>query len=154
MPGVPDRGCQPEPERMLEYVNTKYLEDQWTHTYTDGSAAEATRERGGGVYIRYKDGKAHITIATGKYSNNFKAEAEALKKSRRWDQRQPTPNQSQCAHLHRCSLCPQQTPKSPPEGSQRGGNCPAWPRSADKPDPAVDSSTLRDPRKWTSWQAW
>ena len=84
MPGVPDRGCQPEPERMslmLENVNTKYLEDQWTRAYTDGSSAEASRERGGGVYIRYKDEKAHITIATGKYSTKFKAQAEALKKA-------------------------------------------------------------------------
>ena len=31
------------------------------------------------MYIRYNDGKAHITIATGKCSTNFKAEAEALK---------------------------------------------------------------------------
>ena len=40
---------------------------------------KTTRDRGGGVYIRYNDGKAHITIATGKYSTNFKAKAEALK---------------------------------------------------------------------------
>ena len=65
---------------MLEYVNTKYS-DQWTHAYTDGSAAEATWDGGDGVYIGYNDRKAHITIATGKYSANFKAEAEALKKA-------------------------------------------------------------------------
>ena len=54
---------------------------KWTHAYTDGSAAEATRDVGGGVYIRCNDGIAQITIATGKYSTNFKAEAEALKKA-------------------------------------------------------------------------
>ena len=84
VPGVTDRGCQPEPERKsltLEYVNIKYPEDQWTHAYTDGSAAEATRGGGGGVYIKYIDGIAQITIATGKYSTNFKAEAEALKRA-------------------------------------------------------------------------
>ena len=84
VPGVADRGCQPEPERKsltVEYVDIKYPEDQWTHAYTDGSAAEATRDGGGGVYIRYNDGIAQITIATGKYSTNFKAEAEALKKA-------------------------------------------------------------------------
>ena len=77
VPGVADRGCQPEPERKsltLEYVDTKYPEDQWTHAYTDGSAAEATRDGGG-------DEIAQISIATGKYSTNFKAEAEALKKA-------------------------------------------------------------------------
>ena len=84
VPGVADRGCQPEPERkslMLEYVNIKYPEDQWTHAYTDDSAAEATRHGGGGVYIRYNDRIAQITTATGKYSINFKAEAEALKRA-------------------------------------------------------------------------
>ena len=83
VPGVADRGCQPEPEwksLTLEYVNTKYPKDQWTHAYTDGSAAEAIRDWGGGVYIRYNDRKAHITIATEKYSTKFKAEADTLKK--------------------------------------------------------------------------
>ena len=67
VPEVADRGCQPESEReslTLEYVNAKYPEDQWTHAYTDGSAAEAIRDLGGGVYIRYNDGMAHITVAT------------------------------------------------------------------------------------------
>ena len=84
VPGVADKGCQPEPERKsltLEYVDIKYPEGQWTHAYTDGSAAEATRDGGGGVYIRYNDGIAQITIATGKYSTNFKVEAEAVKKA-------------------------------------------------------------------------
>ena len=84
VPGVADRSCQPEPERKsltLEYVNIKYPEDQWTHAYTDGSAAKATRDGGGGVYIKYNDGIAQITIATGKYSTNSKAEAEALKRA-------------------------------------------------------------------------
>ena len=84
VPGVADRGCQPEPERKsltLEYVNIKYPEDQWTHDYTDGSAAEAARDGEGGVLIKYNDGIAQITIATGKYSTNFKAEAEALKRA-------------------------------------------------------------------------
>ena len=84
VPGVADRGCQPELERKsltLEYVDIKYPEDKWSHAYTDGSAAEATRDEGGGVYIRYNNGIAQITIATGKYSTNFRAEAEALKKA-------------------------------------------------------------------------
>ena len=84
VPGVADRGCQPEPERKsltLKYVNIKYPEDQWTHTYTDGSAAESTRDGEGGVYIKYNDGIAQIITSTGKYSTNFKAEAEALKRA-------------------------------------------------------------------------
>ena len=81
---ISDRSCQPEPERKsltLEYVNIKYPEDQWITAYTDGSAAEATRDGGGGLYIKYNDGIAQITIATEKYSTNFKAEGEALKRA-------------------------------------------------------------------------
>ena len=48
---------------------------------THGSAAEATRDGGGRVYIRYNDRKAHTTIATEKYSTNFNAEAQAHKKA-------------------------------------------------------------------------
>ena len=51
MPGVADRGCKPERERKsltLEYINTKYPEDRWTHAFTDGSAAETTRDGVGG----------------------------------------------------------------------------------------------------------
>ena len=84
VPGVVDRGCKPEPERKsltLEYVDIKYPEDQWTHACTDGSAAEATRDGGGGVHIRYNDGISQITIAIGKYFTYFKAEAEAPKKA-------------------------------------------------------------------------
>ena len=84
VPGIADKGCQSEPERKsltLEYVDTKYPEEQWTHAYSDASAAEATRDGRGGVYTRYNDGIAQISIATGKYSTNFEAEAEALKKA-------------------------------------------------------------------------
>ena len=50
VPRVAARGCQPKPERKsltLEYSNTKYPEDQWTHVYTGDSAVEATRDGGG-----------------------------------------------------------------------------------------------------------
>ena len=33
------------------------------------------------MYIKYNDGIAQTTIATGKYSTNFKAQAEALKRA-------------------------------------------------------------------------
>ena len=150
VPGVADRGCQPEPERkslMLEYVNIKYPEDQWTHAYTDGSAAEAIRDGGGGVYIRYNDQMAHITITTGKYSTNFKAEAEVLKKVAieiRNNLPQTKPN---VVIFIDVLYVLSETPKSPPERSQRGGSYPGRPLSPEKPNPAVNSSTLRDPRK-------
>ena len=133
-----------------EYVNIKYPVDPCLYWWF---CSRSHPRWGSGAYIRYNDGKAHITIATGKCSTNFKAQAEAVRKSRHWNQRQRTPNQAQYGHLHRCSLCPQQTPKSPPEWSQRDGNCPGRPRSPDKPNSSVDSNTLREPRKWTRRQA-
>ena len=42
---------------------------QLTHAYTDGSAKEAIKDGGGGVYIRYSVGQC--TIATGIFFTNF-----------------------------------------------------------------------------------
>ena len=62
------------------YLETNYLEESWTHGYTDGSAENAVRNGGAGVYIQYAGGKEDkISLATGLYSTNCKAEAEALK---------------------------------------------------------------------------
>lgn len=81
IPGIGQRETQSELERKsltLEHIQTVYPEDQWTHAYTDGSAAEAVRDGGGGVYIRYTPRETRIPNATGKYSTNFRAEAAAL----------------------------------------------------------------------------
>ena len=57
------------------------------------------------MYIKYNDGIAQITKATGKYSTNFKAEAEALKRAAiEIYTKQPPSNQTQCGHLHRYAL--------------------------------------------------
>ena len=72
VPEIAERDCQPEPERKsltLEYANTNYSEDQWTHIYADGSAAEVTGDGKGRVYSRYKDEEAHITIGHSKIFN-------------------------------------------------------------------------------------
>ena len=63
----------------LEYLDSEYPQDQWNRIYTDGSAEEATRNGGAGVYIHYKDGNTHkISIPTGKLSTNYRAEVQAL----------------------------------------------------------------------------
>ena len=50
--------------------------------YTAGSAENAVRNEGAGVYIQYAGGKEDkICLTTGLYSTNYKAEAEALKKA-------------------------------------------------------------------------
>ena len=132
---------------MLEYVNTKYPEDQWTHACTDGSAAESTPDGEGGAYIRCNDGEAHITKTTGKYSTNFKAEAETLKtkkqKKATIEIRDNLPRTKPNVVIFTDALCPQQAPKSPPEGSPQTENCPGQPCS---PDPAVNFSTSQDPK--------
>ena len=61
------------------HIQDNFPSDQWTHAYTDGSATEATRNGGGGVYIQYKDGEEQQSIATGKFSTNYRAESEALR---------------------------------------------------------------------------
>ena len=55
-------------------------QESWTHVYTDGSAENAVRNGGAGVYIQYPGGREDkISRATHLYSTNYKAEAEALK---------------------------------------------------------------------------
>ena len=57
-----------------------YPKESWTFGYTDGSAENAVRNGGAGVYIQYTGGKEDkISLATGLYSKDYKAEAEALK---------------------------------------------------------------------------
>ena len=40
---------------------------------------DATRDGGGGVYIRYTDEETLIPVANGRFSTNFRAEAEAMR---------------------------------------------------------------------------
>ncbi|GFS26551.1 hypothetical protein ElyMa_001722300 [Elysia marginata] len=50
--------------------------------FTDGSASEAVRDGGGGVYIEWPDNSSSkMSVPTGKYSTNYKAEAEALQEA-------------------------------------------------------------------------
>ena len=81
--GIDQKDSQSGPERKsltLEYLETNYPNESWTHGYTDGSAENAVRNGGAGVYIQYAGGKEDkIRLATGLYSTNYKAEAEALK---------------------------------------------------------------------------
>ena len=81
--GVGQKDPQSGSERKSltqEYLQTHYPNKSWTREYTDGSAENAVRNRGAGVYVQYPGGKkGKISLATGLYSTNYKAEAEALK---------------------------------------------------------------------------
>jgi hypothetical protein len=37
----------------LEMIDRRYPHSEWTHVYTDGSATEAVRNGGSGVYVKY-----------------------------------------------------------------------------------------------------
>ena len=69
----------------------------------------------------YNDGMAHITIATGKYSTNSKAEAEALKKIAVEIRNTIHRTKPNMVIFTDALSCPQQTLKSAPERFQRGG---------------------------------
>ena len=82
IPGIISKDSQSDIARRsltLDYIHTNFPENEWTHAFTDGSATEATRDGGGGVYIKFREEELHISIPTGKYSTNFRAEATALK---------------------------------------------------------------------------
>ena len=82
-PGVGLKDSQSGPERKSltqEYLETNYPKESWALGYTDGSAENAVRNGGAGVYIQYAGGKEDkICPATGLYSTNYEAQAEALK---------------------------------------------------------------------------
>ena len=68
-----------EKSTTLEMLNEKYPSDVWTHIYTDGSADDAVKNGGSGVFIKTTDGQKHtFSNATGKRCSNFKAETLAL----------------------------------------------------------------------------
>ena len=58
------------------------------------------------MYIRYNDGKAHITIATGKYSTHFKAEPETLKKKKKKKKKKKEEEEKKKLQLRSETTCP------------------------------------------------
>ena len=72
---------------QLTHLTQKYIEHhfpsgEWIWVYTDGSATEAVRNGGGGVYIEWPDGTSEShAIPTGLFSSNYRAEIAALKEA-------------------------------------------------------------------------
>ena len=63
-------------QAMLE---ERYPEESWIRVYTDGSATNAVKSGGAGVYIQYPNGEqTEEALPTGQYCTNFKAEVDAL----------------------------------------------------------------------------
>ena len=63
----------------LETLDQEYPADSWAHIYTDGSAVDAVRNGGAGVFMQFPDGRrSSKMMPTGKVSTNFRSEACAL----------------------------------------------------------------------------
>ena len=62
-----------------DFMDRNYNPTQWTRVFTDGSAEEAVRNGGGGVYIEHQNGqRTSATVPTGEVSTNFRAEQSAV----------------------------------------------------------------------------
>ncbi|XP_041357471.1 ribonuclease H1-like [Gigantopelta aegis] len=80
LPGVGNKKEHTVTElKALTLEDRDYHRDSWTQVYKDGSAENAVKNGGGGVFIRYVD-ESFISksIATGYLSTNVRAEACAL----------------------------------------------------------------------------
>ena len=62
----------------LELMKSEFPQQEWTHVFTDGSATEATKNGGAGAIILFNDESETISIPTGRFSSNFRAETEAI----------------------------------------------------------------------------
>ena len=63
----------------LDMLEEEYLKADWTHIYTDGSAEDAVRNGGSGVFVGTATGQTvSYSNATGRKCSNFKAETSAL----------------------------------------------------------------------------
>ena len=63
----------------LEALGVAYPSTTWARAYTDGSAKEAAKNGGGGVFIKLPDGRSiSKSVAAGQQSTNYRAKAYAL----------------------------------------------------------------------------
>ena len=60
-------------------MSVAYPSTTWERGYTDGSAEETAKNRGGGVFINLPDSRSiRKSVATDQQSTNYRAEAYAL----------------------------------------------------------------------------
>ena len=63
----------------LATLEERYPRESWIRVFTDGSATNAVKSGGAGVYIQYPNGEQkEEALPTGLFCTNFKAEVEAL----------------------------------------------------------------------------
>ena len=82
VPGIKSKASQTKEERKLYanmHLNEIFPKEIWTRIYTDGSAEDATKNGGAGIFIQHPDGtEDHLSFSTGQLSSIYKAEAKAL----------------------------------------------------------------------------
>ena len=81
IPGIDKKKNQTTEELKalsLELMKSEFPQQEWTHVFTDGSATEATKNGGAGAIILFNDESETISIPTGRFSSNFRAETEAI----------------------------------------------------------------------------
>ena len=98
VPNIQQKASQSAPVRRAytsEFIDHEYPKDTWIRAYTDGSAEQATRNGGAGIFIQFQDGKEeNLTFTTGIHSTNYKSEAMAIEKGARFLERQQLPPQN------------------------------------------------------------
>ena len=82
LPGISTKSSESEASLKtlaLAELDKSYPATAWTHVFNDGSAENANRNEGCGIYIRQPN-KPPITIAIpdGDLCSNYRAEAQAL----------------------------------------------------------------------------
>ena len=64
----------------MAMIEEQYPQESWIQVYTDGSATNAVKNGGAGIYIKYPTGEWQAeAIPTGLHCTNYKAEIEALR---------------------------------------------------------------------------
>ena len=83
IPGILKKDTQSDQVRKsvtLEHIHEHYPKEYWTHVYIDGSAEDAVKNGGAGIYIQYSNGEEEKHMATtGANSSNYRAEVEAIR---------------------------------------------------------------------------
>ena len=82
IPSITSKGDQLLPAQRaitLEYMEQEYPCTTWIRAYTDGSATDATRNGGSGVYIQFPHQQTvSLSFPVGETCTNFRAEVKAI----------------------------------------------------------------------------
>ena len=74
-----EQGNEVKKALTLAMLDEQYPQEAWIRLYTDGSATDAVKNGGAGVFIQYPSGERQAeAIPTGLHCTNYRAEEEAL----------------------------------------------------------------------------